>query len=154
LPTASSSGSSAALVGVPWVLPTPTSAANAAVIWCSALSQVIGAAGTGTPTPSEAQKQLNALATYGELWQTGAQNGYVTQQEADVNLRFLAGYEEMIHLLLSGKKADSPEYIKVQDGVNAMVSAAQSLFDSSSAKVTSMCQTLFPATASPAPSAG
>jgi hypothetical protein len=141
----------------PWTLPSPETTDQTKPIWCSALTQVIAATAPGAETDGVLQKRLDALATYRQLWDQAEQQTYVTRQEAEVNRIYLDGYMEITQLKLAHKPANAPEMAKVIEGMNKLTTDSQSLFDSSAAKITELCQltygTAAPTTASPGASA-
>jgi hypothetical protein len=157
-PSAAASGAAPARYSPqPWSLPSPSTTDQTKPIWCSALTQVIAATTPGSETDGVLQKRLDALATYRQLWDQAEQQTYVTRQEAEVNRIYLDGYMEITQLKLAHKPANAPEMAKVIEGMNKLTTDSQSLFDSSAAKITELCQltygTAAPTTASQGASA-
>lgn len=138
-PAASAGSSLEPLVAEPWALPSPSSSAEAQAIWCSAITQVVSSISTATQTRTGAQKKLNALSTYYNLWTLAEQYGYVTAEEAAVNQTYLEGYQELVTLRADASTVESPRVTEVVTSMNKLTEDSQPLFDSSAAKVTALC---------------
>ena len=127
------------LVGTPWVLPSPSSTADAAYIWCTALNQAVTTVSGAGTTRAGAQKKMDALVSYAELWDLAVGYGYVTSKEADVNKQFLSGYEQMVQLEAAGKAPNDKDVVDLTAAINKLTTDSQSLFDSSATKITALC---------------
>lgn len=117
----------------------PSVAADPAAAWCSQYGAIATVLTNATATTADAQKALDVIPQFTQLWADGVAQGFVSAEETAANNRAITAYEALIKLFVAGKAADSPEVTAAGADLTAITTKDKALLDSTDKKVVALC---------------